>query len=131
MKWAVVDVLVVDPRAELGLAREKVGGVDGAGRRAVHRVERVVVPERFERRDHAGGDDPAHGAAFDASAMLAPSPWGRGCRARRAPERPSTRERSTDPRDHFEDALRHLDVHAELGLSTSCVIATWPAMLTS
>ena len=116
-------------RAEAGLAREEVRGVDRAGRRSVDGVERVGQAERFERRHHAGGDHAAHGAAFDGEADA------RAVAVRRAAAAGAPREpadsRTRPVHLYLKMLFGILTCTPRFGRSTSCVIATLPAMLVS
>ncbi len=99
------------------------------GRRAVHRVEGVDEPQRFERGDHAGRDHAAHRPAFD-----------RERDARAVAVRRPALSGGTPPQD-LGDRMAHLvflkisfaifTCTPTFGRSTSCVIATCPARLVS
>ena len=108
----IVDVLVIDPRAERGLAGEKIGGVDRPGRRAVDRVEGVDEPSASSAETMPAETTPRIAPPSTASATLAPSPCGTPAVAGGTP--PQDLERQDGSFGVLEDLLRHLHVHADV-----------------
>ena len=79
-----VDVLVVDRCPDACASAKEVGGVDGAGRRAIHGIERVDKTEVLESPDHAGRDHAAHRSALDRERDARTIPMGRAAAPRAA-----------------------------------------------